>query len=133
MVFREGLGSINSSTNGFAVGTGGFSVGSAKTEGFSQTHISRIASPPAPPDIGNLDKAALIIVALIVVLICAFLDFGKWASLTIGCIAGIAAFLVVGKAFLGPEKQAEYQEQYRRWEEKKMCMRCGEIFESGKP
>lgn len=130
MVFKEGLGTIDSSTKGFAVGTGGISVGSAKTEGWSQTHISRMASPPAPPDVGNLDKAALVVVALIVVLICAALDFGKWTSITIGCIAGLFAFLSVGNAFLGPEKQAAYQEKCRRWEEQKMCMRCGDIFES---
>jgi hypothetical protein len=121
LIYNEGLSSNQSTSTGVAVGAGGIGVGSASSVGSSQTHLSKMAAPPADPQNDLMDGAGIFF-ALIIGGISYLI--GGFVPMLVGGIVG--AFLGIFVAAMLPD--TAYEQRYAAWKKSRMCLRCGHFY-----
>lgn len=130
LIFSQGVSLSSSSSQGIGIGTGGVGVGAATTSGVTQSRLSMMAAPPTAPNAGRLPTFALFVGALGGTLFCASLDMGQISSVAVGLVIGLAAAWFVLQKLEGGEKLAAYESELKRWQEQRMCQRCGTFFQA---
>lgn len=147
-IYKAGLTHINTSSNSVGVGVSsgiGVGVSYSDTVGQHQTELSRLAAPPIKQIINrklSFDEKIIDAIPMIVFFLCFcyfYLNSGEtfWGFITavLKSLGIFSVLVIIFKVIYGENesewyrKEADrYQEEYEKWQKKKICMRCGTSF-----
>ncbi len=116
LIHRNGSSNVDLATTGVGVGRGGLSVGTAATNGTTQSHLATKCAPPEKMKLLGPAFAVFILGAIASIWLG---QFAVWAGI------GLAIFYIFTAI---KHNRNEFPKLYAEWDRKFLCMRCENVF-----